>query len=478
MFLPLNRCFSIDSAMQKDKKETTEYFSTWVLVFFLQTFVIYFVSYILKTSPIWRTEWTAVFYSNRLDIFATPLAIWMRDYPLIEKTITAFSIYLEWLGPLALIGAFLLRSRWWIVRTVLVFVFIGFHFGIFMTLNIGLFTFICMTMWTIYLPGPFWDKFFGFFRKKNYGKLDIYYDGECWFCQKGVRILKSFFLLPEVTLNVAQENPSIYSDMKKKNSWVIVNEKNERFFHFSGFIEILRFSPLGWPLSKVLSLKPFFNIGQIVYHWVSNNRPFMGKATQYIEYRSEKNEIKSFRWLYEAAGAFMFATLLMWNLSTIKKYEIKAPFFKTVTRWLHLYQEWNMFAPFPKTDNIWVEIPGTLSDGSMIDVLTGDRDIFKIKDQAFYKQVPNEHWRKFYLNLSERNDYARYYGGFLCRMWNERNIKKVPGTTLRKMEIIVFSQLNLKDGGKGGITRKLSWNHWCFDADYKRDHPAAVKASP
>ena len=131
-----------------------------------------------------------------------------------------------------------------------------------------------------------------------------------------------------------------------------------------------------------------------------------------------------------------------------------------------------MFAPYPKMDNVWVEIPAVLGDGSEIELLTGDRDIFSVKDQAFYKQIPNEHWRKFYLNLSERNDYARYYGGYLCRLWNKRKIRSVKNTTLRKMEIIVYSQPNLPDGDKGGISRKLSWKHWCFDEDYKREHPA------
>lgn len=471
IFLPLNRCFSIDSALQKDKKQTDDYFSTWVLAFYLQVFVIYFVSYILKNHPIWRTELTAVFYSNRLDIFATPLAIWLRGYPSIEKMITGYSIMLEWLGPLLLVGTFLFRKYWWIVRTILVFLFIGFHFGIFLTMNIGLFTFICMTMWTIFLPGPFWDKIFDYFRSKNFGNLTIYYDGECGFCQKGVRIIKSFLLLPEVSINAAQEAPSIYTDMQKKNSWVIVNEKKQRFFQFDAWVELLRHSPLGRPLVGFFLSKPIFSLGQKIYHWVSNHRPSMGKMTQFLEYRTSRKEIMTLQWLGNAVGAFIFVTLLMWNLTTIKKFNIRAPFFQSVTRWLHLYQEWNMFAPFPKTDNIWVEIPGTLSDGTAIEVLTGSRDIFSIKDQLFYKQIPNEHWRKFYLNLSERNDYAKYYGGYLCRKWNERNIKWVPGTTLRKMEIIVYTQLNLPDGDKGGISRKLSWNHWCFDEDFKRDNP-------
>jgi predicted DCC family thiol-disulfide oxidoreductase YuxK len=475
IFLPLGRRFSVDAAMQKEAKETRDHFSSWVLTFFLQAFVIYFVSYILKDHPIWREDMTAVFYSSRLDIFATPLAIWMRGHPLLGTLSTAFSIYLEWLGPLLLIFACCFGRFWWVIRTGLVLLFISFHFGIFMTMNIGIFTFICMAMWTIFLPGPLWDKIENHFRKKNFHKLAIYFDGECGFCQKGVRIIKAFFLLPEVTLNVAQETPSIYSDMLKNNSWVVVNENNDRFFHFNAWIELLRHSPFGFPLAWFFGLKPISFIGAKIYHWVSNNRPLMGKASQFLDYSTPKKEIKTIKWLVEALGVLFLMTLLMWNLTTIKKYNIKAPFFQTITRWTHLYQEWNMFAPFPKMDNIWVEIPGTLSDGTELDVLTGNRDIYSIRDQEFYKSVPNEHWRKFYLNLSERSDYARYYGGYLCRKWNDRKIKLVEGTTLRKLEIVVFSQPNLPDGERGGISRKLSWRHWCFEEDLKRDNPKRAR---
>ena len=472
IFLPLNRCFSLDSAMKKEKTETKDYFSTWVLAYFLQAFVIYYVSYLLKDHPIWIKDYTAIFYSSRLDIFATQFGIWMRDFPTFGKLSTIFTIYLECLGPLLLISAFIFGRRWWWARTLVVLLFWGLHFGIFMTMTIGVFPFICMAMWSIFLPGELWDKISDYYKKKGFHKLSIYYDAECGFCQKGVRIFREFLLFKEVKIAEAQSSSEIYSLMQKHHSWVIVNEKNEKFFQFNAWIELVKHSPFIHCLAKFFSWKPVYTIGQTIYVWISHHRPFMGKATQFLEYSSNKKEITWFRWVLEGAGAFIFVTLLMWNLTTIKKLNVRAPFFQSVTRWLHLYQEWNMFAPFPKTDNIWIEVPAVLSDGTEIELLTGDRDIYSIKDQAFYKQVANEHWRKFYLNLSERSDYSKYYGGYLCRLWNERGVQWVKGTTLRKMEIVVFSQLNLIDGNKGGIVRKMSWKHWCFDEDFKRENPS------
>jgi hypothetical protein len=259
--------------------------------------------------------------------------------------------------------------------------------------------------------------------------------------------------------------------MEKNHSWVVVNQKGERFFHFSAFLELMRHSPVGRPLLFFLDTKLIRWIGERLYYWVSHHRPLMGKMTQFLTYREPLKEVTLFKWLSETAGAFILITLVMWNLTTIKRYNIEAPFFQSVTRWLHLYQEWNMFAPYPKRDNVWVEIPAVLGDGSEIELITGERDIYSIKDQSFYESIPNEHWRKFYLNLSERTDYARYYGAFLCRQWNTQKVRWVSETTLRKFEIIVYSQPNLPNGDKGGVSRKLSWRHWCFDEDYRKDNP-------
>ncbi len=473
IFLPLNRRFSLDSALSKERDSQEAHFSTWGLAFFLQVFAIYFVSYVMKDSDIWRRDFTAVFFSSRLDIFATPLGIWLRDYLLIGKVMTFLSIYFEWLGPILLVLAFTFRKYWWYVRTFLVIAFIGFHLGIFLTMNIGLFTFICEAMWTIFLPGPFWDRCETWFRGKGLGKLTIYYDADCSFCQKGVRILREFLLFRDVPVLPAQEQADIFQDMQKRHSWVVANAAGERFFHYGGFLEILRHSPFGGVFRGLFLLAPMRFIGERTYLWVSRNRPMMGKVSQFLSYREPRKDIATLRWISEIGGAFILVTLFMWNLTTIKKYNLQAPFFQKVSRWLHLYQEWNMFAPYPKMDNIWVEIPAVLGDGSELELLSGSRDIFSIKDQAFYAQIPNEHWRKFYLNMSDRSDYARYYGGYLCRKWNDRKIRIVPETTLRKFEIIVYSQTTLPDGGKGGINRKLSWRHWCFSDEYRRESKSA-----
>lgn len=467
MFLPLNKCFSLDSALRRDKTPLKDvHISTWGWMYYFQVFAIYYVSYLLKDHPIWRSDYTAVFYSARLDIFASPIGFWIRNYPTLMKISTWFTIMLEHLGPIFLVCSFAFGKFWWIVRIIVITLFWGLHFGIIATMWIGVFPWLCLVMWIIFLPGPFWDKLGEIYRSRGYGKLNIYYDGDCRFCEKAVLIIREFFLLPEVSIGPA--SGKFLQAMQKENSWVIVNEKGEIFHHLDGFIEIMRHSPiLKWFIPIVrLFYKPLNGI----YKWVASHRQLMSRWSQYLEFRNEKKEITWLKWIYQITGAFFLVMLMAWNATTVKRWNLSFPKLQNVTRWVHLYQEWNMFAPFPKMDNVWVEIPAVLSDGTELELLTGDRDIYSMKDQKFHQIMPNEHWRKFYLNLSERTDYARYYGGYLCREYNERNKKWVPETTLRKFEIIVYSQPNLPDGGKGGVSRKLSWKHWCFDEDYKKEN--------
>ncbi len=474
VFLPTNRWWSLDSLKSKGERPTGTWMSTWVFAVTLQVFVVYFVSYILKDHPIWRKDFSAIFFASRLDIFATPLGLWLRHFPVIQKLTTILTIYIEWLGPILLIVPFLFGRFWWKVRLGTVLMFWGLHAGIAATMYIGLFPYTCIAMWSIFIPGPVWEKFFGYFRGKGFGDLTIYFDGECGFCKKSVHFFREFVLLPEVKLLPGESDPSIHRDMEKNHSWVIVNGEGKRFFAYDGFVEMIRHSPvLSWK-SKIYSSRFANAMGSRAYHWVSFHRDLFSKFSQWLIWEEPKKPFYTLIGLREIAGAFIFLTLLNWNLTTIKKIKYSSPFFENVTRWLHLYQEWNMFAPFPKMDNVWLEVVGELNDGTQIELLTGDTDIYRVKDQDFAKNVPNEHWRKFYLNTTSRSDYTRYYGGYLCRLWNTRKIRN-KNSPLRKLEIVSYSQMNLPNGDKGGIERKISWKHWCFDEDYKREANSSQK---
>lgn len=471
VFFPLAQTFSMDHALTDKPKPAKSFFSTWGFTFFFQVFAIYFVSYVLKDHPIWRSEFTAAYFASQLDIFQSDFGFWIRQFPFLMKLITIFTIFLEWLGPLAVFFSFMAGRFWWIVRIISVVCFISLHVGIASTMKIGVFPYLCMAIWTSFLPPQFWDFIFKKLRSGIYPKLHIYFDADCGFCKKGVYLLKEFFLLPEVSIDKAQEFPEIHKIMLEKNSWVVVGESGERKVRFEAAVELFRHSPiLKWTVT-FFKIPFIFAIGDKIYIWISTHRGFMGQITQYLTWRSPRRELTWWRWITELAGAFMFILLFSWNLTTIKSLELRFPSLQNMVRWIHLYQEWNMFSPFPKTDNIWVEAYGTLSNGKQVELLTQSTDLYSAKNMLFYKQIPNEKWRKFYLNVSESTTNAKYLAAFWCRKWNDRRLGFIPDTTLRKLDVKVFTQLNLLDYQRGEIREKHSWRHWCFDEDYRKDNP-------
>lgn len=472
IFLPLARVFSMDSALTENKLEGEKaHFSTWGLTMYLQAFVVYYFSYLLKTSPIWREDYTALAYSLRLDIFATPFTHLFYSSQLVSKLMTMFTIWLEFGGPLLLIFCFLAGRSWWIVRLLVITLFFGLHLGIFASMKIGLFPFICLAMWTLFIPGEAWERVKCGLRARNFHRLTIYYDQDCNFCKKSVLILKEFFLLSEVAVHRAQQFPEIFELMGRGNSWVIVNDEGKRFLRMEAMVELMRYSPILQYVRGFFATSFMITLGDRLYRWIASNRPFMSHFTQRLEFRSLKKTFAWLSWPYNILGALIFSSLLMWNVASVRSWKVRAPWAQTIVRYLHLYQEWNMFAPYPKLDNIWIEAPGTLTSGQQLDLLTGHSLADPQKDKSFYAAVGSEQWRKFFLNLAGNTTNTKLFGGYLCRKYNDVGERWVAGSTLRYLDVRVMSQLNYPDGSKGPVKAALTWHHYCFDADFKKFVP-------
>lgn len=471
IFLPLGKLYSLDRALTQNPDEPKPVFSFWGLTFFFQMFCVYFVSYILKDHPIWREDFTSVYYASQLDIFQSDFGFWFRQFLGPLKIISIFTIVLEWGGPLLIMFSFIGGRLWWAVRIFTIACFVALHIGIAMTMKIGVFPYLCISIWMIFLPPQFWDFILGKFRARGLGELKIYFDGECGFCKKGVYILREFFLLSDVKIMEAQSNPEVNQLMLDRNSWVVENGKGERFTRFAAAVELFMHSPILKWFAPIFGIPFLFALGDKIYIWISTHRGMIGKLTQYLEWRSVKKEWISWKIVSEFAGLCLFILLFAWNITTIKKLNASFPTLQSYVRWIHLYQEWNMFSPFPKTDNVWVEVNAVLSNGDEVELLTQSKDAYSIKNEKFYAQIPNEKWRKFYLNVSESVTNAKYLAGFWCRKWNDRGEGFIPHTLIKTMEVKVYTQLNFLNFERGDIKVKHSWKHWCFDEDFKKDNP-------
>ncbi len=137
MFLPWGRFYSVDAAKSEPLAipVQTSYFSAATAAYVLQIFLVYFCTALLKNSPEWNSEGTALYYALSLDQILMPVGRLIYPYPELLKFLTLFTWYTELLLPFLLLIPF--YNHVW--RLVVVGVLFGFHIGISLTLFVGLF---------------------------------------------------------------------------------------------------------------------------------------------------------------------------------------------------------------------------------------------------------------------------------------------------------------------------------------------------
>lgn len=154
IFLPWGNFYSLDAKRISDKK--TNYFSLASLGYLLLIVSVYLFSAIQKTSPEWRTEFTAIYYALSLDQLKVGIGDWLYDHPSLMKALTFLVFYyFELIVPLLLLSPF--RNQKF--RALCVFSIIALHIGIASSLYVGLFCVIGISSSLGLLPSFIMDKF-------------------------------------------------------------------------------------------------------------------------------------------------------------------------------------------------------------------------------------------------------------------------------------------------------------------------------
>lgn len=118
-----------------------------------QLLLMYLVTALFKFHPIWVSEFSAVYYALHIDFFAAPIGVWLRQYLGLTKFLTISTLIWEFAGPILA----LFYGRFEIVRILAVFAFMGFHVGLGLSLKLGMFPWVCISFWVLFLPAKFWD---------------------------------------------------------------------------------------------------------------------------------------------------------------------------------------------------------------------------------------------------------------------------------------------------------------------------------
>jgi hypothetical protein len=176
------------------------------------------------------------------------------------------------------------------------------------------------------------------------------------------------------------------------------------------------------------------------------------------------------RWLNVVAAVFLVYVIL-WNAgtlpATINKAKIDVPRrLKWIASALRIDQQWNMFAPYPLKDDGWYVIPGTLVNGTEVDVFTGRRPVTWEKPHLVAYSYKNQRWQKYMMNLWSRDfsKFREFYGKYLCRAWNEAH---KGGEQLDRFTIYFMKEDTLPQGEDA--PEKISlWEHYCFKIPDKK----------
>ena len=479
IFLPLGAKFSIDSALNSGKKQLPTYvLSMATVAAFAQVVIMYWFTTTFKSGIQWREEGSAIFYALNLDGFASPIAIWLRQFPLVIKYLTYVVYWYELVGPLLLFPVIFIGP----IRTLAIAGFVLMHIGFGSCLYLGNFPWIDSVSFIAFLPAWFWDNLIPkYIRFPNIKSMKIFYDGDCNFCKKMVLIIKNFLILPDgFEISSAQTIPVIYKEMQTNNSWVVVDETGVNYFKFNAFVQLCKASPLFRFLVPLFELNIISDLGLRLYECVANNRSIGSKLTEYLNFHPLRINLSGFE---NTLVSFSLFLVFWWNLQTLNdSYKVPAPI-KYLGLALGFDQRWGMFAPFPDRLDGWYVIPGKLRDGTVINVYNGGYD-FKPDKKLDWKKPPllshtykNTRWRKYHMNLKGKTidkEYISYFARYTCKKWNS---EFKGGKRLDRFRIFFVEEMTLPSLKIDKPKPRLIWEHYCYNVPSKKTQPDKDKKS-
>lgn len=461
MFIPLGIHYGVDAALHKIPYPNRKIFTPGTVGMLLQLLIVYFFSALYKTDRVWFPEGTATAYALQLESFVTKFGLFVRDFPLVLKILTLSTYFLEMLGPIYMLIPFN-NMKW---RIPVIIAFVGLHTGIFLTMNIGMFPWMCIAAWTIFLPTEFWEMIVPRLPRKAGDGTHIYFDADCGFCKKAVHIIRNILLIKNADISEGQSNSKILEKMLEENSWVVRTDDGNLHTKYNAFVELSRRSIFSTILVPILEFFPVRYIGEKVYRWVSNHRGAAGRITNPLLWNERVYSYnKASIWVCSIFIVFMIMTNLSgvpWASPVIRELCRTPKFLTPVVRMLRLDQKWNMFAPKPTTTNGWYKIIGTTMAGEEIVLLNEDPREDSQKPATFDNVHTTHRWSKFMRNLSmkEEEKYLVHYGRYLCRKTNRDLNGK---GKLEKLTInYIWQKTSLEEKNPNPYREKVLWPHRC-----------------
>jgi hypothetical protein len=416
MFLPLGAVWSMDRQNGRWAGQLSlRTLSFATIGFYFQIAFMYWFTAILKNSPEWRSEGTALFYALNADHVTKPFSTYLLQFPELLRVLTHGTLALEFLAPVLMLVPFWNGP----LRTLGCASIISLHIGIFLTLDVGAFPWISSICMLAFLPAWFWDT--------------VVARAGAWFSKAGSR----YAVTSQRVLQPVQQALGFVSQRLAGTPYPVSADGAGVMTHSrsNGFTSAFT-RPSG-------GVTPRTGSDEAV-QWVR-----AGRLTNFFL-------------------AFCLLFVFLWNLATVSSFAMPAetrPFAYASG----LYQKWNMFAPRPSTGTTWIVIRGVLENGQAINLLTPIvRDDLSLVSDVSWAQpddIPgeyygNKHWRKYLtaLGFEDNKDDRREFAVYSCRAWNNHY---TGDERLRGLQIFRMTKPTQLDDEETPTHRRLLAEYQC-----------------
>lgn len=152
IFLPLDRHLAIESSRHH---RPVRFLSVAGGALLFQIVVVYLSAGLVKDLGEWVFDATAMETILSLPRYETTLGVALLEYPAVLAAMSRATFLVEVVGALLVIApGKTLANR----RLVIVPLFVVFHVGIAALMGIGLFPYVMIALWLLFLPSRFWDQ--------------------------------------------------------------------------------------------------------------------------------------------------------------------------------------------------------------------------------------------------------------------------------------------------------------------------------
>jgi len=457
MFLPLGKYMSIDSLKISSNLNKKTMINGASFAYVLSIVSFYIFSALMKTGLPWH-DGTAVYYALQIDQMSTRFGHFVLNFPNILSFITYGVLCVE------LYISLLILSPWKtaILRIVCITIFVIMQIGFGSGLHLGLFPFISIIILFGLLPSLFWDSYVQKFKiwinKNNKYNITIYYDYNCGFCYRAVHILARLILLPEnIKIIASDENREIGNEMVQINSWIVINPDGKHLYKTQAFIEILKSSPIFWPLSYIFNIRFIKILGDYIYDKIAQKRLLICVPQ---DTKIEKNNI--FKKVSSVIVVLLFLYTIAWNIETLGDgRKIIPEGARIIAYTTRLDQRWGMFAPYPRTEDGWYVVPGKLVNGTDVNLFTNENSVSYEKPKDVSAMYTSTRWRTYLMNLWLRyySNYRPSYSRYLCREWNNKHQGDMK---LKSLQIIFMLEITKPNYEKVGVNKVVLQEYNCF----------------